>query len=586
MEKMIKITIDGSSYSVPEGTTILEAAKQANIDIPTLCYLKDINEIGACRMCVVEIEGMRALQASCVYPVRDGMVVSTRNNRVRDARKVNMELILSNHDVSCLQCPKNNHCELRTLAGRLGVKDNRFGVQPSEYPKDDSNPSLVRNNNKCILCRRCVSVCKKVQKVDVIDASQRGMKSHIGTAFDRPMGDTECILCGQCALVCPTGALQEKSSVEKVWDVINDPTKHVVVQIAPAVRAGLGEEFGYEIGTNVAGKMVNAARKLGFDRVFDTNTGADLTIMEEGHELLHRIQNNGKLPMITSCSPGWIKYCEHFYPDFVENLSTCKSPHMMFGAILKSPYYANKVNVDAKDIVVVSVMPCIAKKYESERKEFEVDGNRDVDHVITSREFADMIKEASINFTNLEEEYFDDPFLEASGAGAIFGVSGGVMEAALRTVAEKLAGKKLDSVDFTEARGKDGTKEVHVKVGDTTLKALVVSGVGNAKAVLDKIIADGGKSEYTFIEVMGCPGGCIMGGGQPLYDSTTREHVDVFKKRASVLYNIDSSTKIRKSHENPAMTELYGKFLKEPNGHEAHKYLHTKFSPKDRFGKI
>ena len=585
MAKMVHLTINGKNIETPEGSTILEAARHAGIDIPTLCYLKDINEIGACRMCLVEVEGMRTLQAACVYPVREGMVVNTRSKRVREARRINLELILSNHEKSCLKCPKNNHCELRTLAGKMGITDIRFEVEPPNRSKDFTNTSIVRNNNKCILCRRCVAVCKHIQKVEAIDVTMRGMNAHITNAFDRPTEDSECILCGQCITVCPTGALREKRNIDEVWDALGDPNKHVVVQVAPAVRAALGEEFGYPIGTNVVGKMVTALRDLGFDKVFDTNTGADLTIMEEGTELLHRVQNDGVLPMITSCSPGWIKYCEHFFPEFIPNLSSCKSPHMMFGAILKS-YYAKKANIDPKDMYVVSVMPCVAKKFEITRDGMEVDGNKDVDAVITTRELAAMIKEASINFDGLDDSSFDNPFNEASGAAAIFGVTGGVMEAALRTVAEKIIGRELDSVDFYEARGKTGTKEIFINAGGMTLKGLVVSGVGRAKEILTEIKNIDGKSDYHFIEVMGCPGGCIMGGGQPIYDSVTREHVDVFNKRASVLYDIDSHSKVRKSHKNPDMDKLYEEFLGEPNSETAHKYLHTHYNARSRFGKI
>lgn len=586
MANMVNVTINGKVYEVKENATILEAARGANIDIPTLCYLKDINEIGACRMCLVEIEGMRTLQAACVYPVREGMVIQTRSPRVRAARRMNLELILSNHERSCYQCIKNNHCELRKLAGQMGIDDIRFDVEPPKATKDASNASIVRNNAKCILCRRCVAVCKHIQKVEAIDATMRGMNTSITNAFDRPTEDSECILCGQCITVCPTGALREKRCIDQVFEELDNPKKHVVVQIAPAVRAALGEEFNIPMGTNVAGKIANAARKLGFDRVFDTNTGADLTIMEEGHELLHRVQNGGKLPMITSCSPGWIKYCEHFYPEFIDNLSSCKSPHMMFGAIIKS-YYAQKENIDPKDIVVVSVMPCVAKKYENSRPEFVVDGLRDVDYVITTRELAAMIKTASINFEYLEDETFDSPFPNTdSGAAVIFGVTGGVMEAAIRTVAEKLIGHELQSVDFREARGPKGTKEVYVNAGGITLNGLVISGVGNAKDILEEIKANDGTSKYHFIEVMGCPGGCIMGGGQPIYDSVTREHVDIFKKRSSVLYDADSKAPIRKSHENPDIISLYDEFLKEPNSEVAHKYLHTHYTPRGRFGKI
>lgn len=584
MADMVHVTINGREYDIDASSTVLEAARQANIDIPTLCFLKDINEIGACRMCIVEIEGMRALQASCVHPVRDGMVINTNSKRVRDARKMNLELILSNHARDCYKCNKNNHCELRALAGDLGVDDIRFEIQPPECTIDDCNPSMVRDNAKCILCRRCIAVCKHIQKVEAIDATMRGIHTSITGSFDRPISETECILCGQCINVCPTGALTEKTAIDKVRDAIDDPKKHVVVQIAPAVRAGLGEEFGLPIGTNVTGKMPTAARTLGFDKVFDTSFSADLTIMEEGTELLNRINNSGKLPMITSCSPGWIKYCEHFHPDLVDNLSTCKSPHMMFGAIIKS-HYAKKAKIDPKDIVTVSIMPCVAKKFEAQRDEFEVDGIRDVDHVITTREFAAMIKAASINFTKLEDEAFDN-YHGDSGSGVIFGATGGVMEAALRTVAEKLTGKPLENIDFTAVRGEKGTKEVTITAGDVTVYGLVVSGVGNAKNVLNTIKEANGKSKYHFIEVMGCPGGCIMGGGQPIVNPKIKDEVNVFEKRASILYNADKKASVRKSHENPDILALYKEFLEEPNSKVAHKYLHTHYKARERFGKI
>ncbi|MFV0393431.1 MAG: NADH-dependent [FeFe] hydrogenase, group A6 [Coprobacillaceae bacterium] len=584
MADKVHVTINGREYEVKSDATVLEAAKQANIDVPTLCYLKEINEIGACRMCVVEVEGMRSLQASCVLPVRDGMVINTNSKRVRDSRKMNLELVLSNHVRDCYQCSRNNNCELRKLAGDMGIEDIRFETQPPVCEIDECNPSMVRNNAKCILCRRCIAVCKHVQKVEAIDATMRGINTSITGSFNRPIKDTECILCGQCINVCPTGALTEKTAIDKVMDAIDDPKKHVVVQIAPAVRAALGEEFGLPIGTNVTGKMPTAARTLGFDKVFDTNFSADLTIMEEGTELLNRINNNGKLPMITSCSPGWIKYCKHFHPDFVDNLSTCKSPHMMFGAVIKS-HYAKKENIDPKDIVTVSIMPCVAKKYEAQREEFEVDGIRDVDHVITTREFAAMIKAASINFAKLEDETFDN-FHGDSGAGVIFGATGGVMEAALRTVAEKLNGKPLDDIEFTAVRGDEGTKEVTVKAGDVTVYGLVISGVGNAKSILKSIAEAGGESKYHFIEVMGCPGGCIMGGGQPIVNPMVKEEINVFEKRASVLYNADKKASVRKSHENPDILSLYKEFLGEPNSKVAHKYLHTHHKPRERFGKI
>jgi len=574
MSDQVKVTINGNELSVEPGTTVLEAARAANIDIPTLCYLKGINEIGACRMCLVEIDGVRALQASCVYPVRDGMVINTNSKRVRSARRMNLELILSNHARNCYTCVKNTKCELQDLAGNMGIDNIRFEITPPDCPIDDSSPSFYRDNSKCILCRRCIAVCKHIQKVEAIDATMRGINTEITSAFDRPISESECILCGQCINVCPTGALSEKSDVKKVFDAIDKPQKLVILQIAPAVRAALGEEFGLPIGTDVTGKIPTAAKILGFDKVFDTTFSADLTIMEEGTELLNRIQNNGTLPMITSCSPGWINYCEKFFPEFIDNLSTCKSPQMMFGAIIKS-HYAQKNNIDPSDIIVVSVMPCVAKKYEASREELEVDGNRDVDYVLTTREFASMIKSASIDFPKLADQGFDTYHTD-SGSGVIFGATGGVMEAALRTVAEKLTGENLKSVDFTQVRGDEGVKEVTVKAGDLTIYGLVVNGVGAAKNVFNQIKADG-NSNYQFIEVMGCPGGCVMGGGQPIVNPQIKEQEKVFEKRAGVLYNADKNAPVRKSYENPDIIQLYEEFLIEPDGELSHKYLHTHY---------
>jgi iron-only hydrogenase group A len=584
MTDKIQLTINNKQYQVTSATTILEAVRQANIDVPTLCYLKEINEIGACRMCLVEVEGVNALQASCVHPVRDGMVIHTHSKRVRAARKMNLELILSNHVRDCFQCIRNNSCELRKLAGDMGIDSIRFKNQPHHCKIDNQNPSMVRDNAKCILCRRCVAVCKHVQKIEAITVTMRGMNTAINGAFERPIDDTECILCGQCVNVCPTGALSEKTSIDEVLEAIDNPDKHVVVQIAPAVRAALGEEFGLPMGTDVTGKMPNAARTLGFDKVFDTNFSADLTIMEEGIELLDRITNQGTLPMITSCSPGWVKYCEHFYPELLNNLSTCKSPHMMFGAIIKS-YYAKKEKIDSENIVTVSIMPCIAKKYEADRVEFSVDGVRDVDHVITTREFATMIKSASINFTQLEDEAFDS-FHGDTGSGVIFGATGGVMESALRTVADKLNDTPLQDIDYRSIRGPKGTKEVTIKAGEIEVYGLVISGVGHAKDILDALLRDNEISKYHFIEVMGCPGGCIMGGGQPIVNPLVKQVVNVFEKRASVLYTADTHASVRKSYENPDIIALYDEFLDKPNSKIAHKYLHTHYKPKQRFGKI
>ena len=574
---MINLTIDDIPVSVPEGTTILEAAKQAGIKIPTLCYLKGINEIGSCRVCIVEIKGARALQASCVYPVTEGLVVYTNSPKVRRARRATVELILSSHERKCLTCVRNRNCELQTLAEELGIDDIRFEGENVHHEIDDLSPSIVRDNNKCILCRRCVSVCKNVQTVSVIDSAYRGINTRIGSAFDMSLADVPCVNCGQCIVACPVGALHEKEEINDVWDALADETKHVVVQTAPAVRAGLGEEFGLEMGTPVTGKMVSALRKLGFDKVFDTDFGADLTIMEEGTELLNRIQNGGKLPMITSCSPGWIKFCEHFFPEFIPNLSSCKSPHQMFGAILKS-YYAQQMGIDPKNIYVVSVMPCSSKKFESKRPEMEVGGLEDVDSVITTRELAKMIKQAGIQFNKLEDGEFDVPFGIGSGAGVIFGATGGVMEAALRTVKELVEHKDLDKIEFDAVRGTEGIKTASVDIGGTAVNVAVAHGLANARKLLNDIKA--GKANYHFIEIMACPGGCVTGGGQPIVDSFTRSEVDVKKLRAKALYTEDQNLPVRKSHKNPAIQKLYEDFLGEPCGHKSHELLHTHYTPR------
>ena len=577
---MVNLKIDGKSVSVPEGSTVLEAAKAAGINIPTLCYLKDINEIGACRVCVVEIKGARALQAACVYPATEGLEVFTNSPRVMKARKSTVELILSNHDRSCLTCVRNRNCELQTLAEQLGITNIRYEGENIKHEIDKLSPSIVRDNNKCVLCRRCVSVCKDVQTVSVIDGAYRGIKTRIGAAFDESLHNVPCVNCGQCINACPVGALYENSEIDKVWAALADESKHVLVQTAPAVRAGLGEEFGMAMGTPVTGKMVAALRRLGFDKVFDTDTAADLTIMEEGTELLDRISNGGTLPMITSCSPGWIKFCEHFYPEFIPNLSSCKSPHQMFGAILKS-YYAEKNGIDPKDIYVVSVMPCSSKKFESQREEMNVNGNADVDAVITTRELAVMIKQAGINFNAIDDEQFDDPFGIGSGAGVIFGATGGVMEAALRTVKEIVDGKELDNIEFDAVRGVTGIKEATVKIGDTDVNVAVVHGLGNARKVLDSIKA--GEKSYHFIEVMACPGGCVTGGGQPIVDAKTKMDVDVRAERAKALYAEDRSLAVRQSHKNPAITKLYDEYLEKPGSHKAHGLLHTHYTAKSKF---
>jgi len=580
MENLVKLTIDGVPVEVPAGTTVLEAAKKAGINIPTLCYLKDINQIGACRMCIVDV-GARAFGAACVLPVTNGMVVKTNTPKLREARRVNLELLLSNHDKKCLDCARNQKCELQQMCNDLGVEDaQRFAGKLNTYDVDDLSPSIVRDNNKCILCRRCVAACYHTQAVGVIGPVGRGFKTQIKSAWGKSLNDVACINCGQCIAACPTGALHEKDSTKKVWDLLNDETKHVVVQPAPAVRAALGEEFGMPMGTSVTGKLAAALRRLGFEKVFDTDWGADLTIMEEGTEFLGRVKNGGVLPMITSCSPGWIKFCETYYPDFIPNLSSCKSPHEMEGAMIKS-YWAEKEGIDPATIRVVSVMPCTAKKFEAKRPELSHNGLQDVDEVITTRELAKMIKEAGIDFVNLPDEDFDSMLGESTGAAVIFGVTGGVMEAALRTVYEKATGKTLEKVDFEGVRGIEGVKEASVQVGDLTVNVAVAHGTANAAKLLDSVRS--GEKTYHFIEVMGCPGGCVTGGGQPIVSAQKRMECDPKQLRAAALYQEDANKPLRKSHENPSIQALYDQYLGEPNSHLAHELLHTHYTKREKY---
>lgn len=578
--EMVNITIDSRKIQVPKNYTILEAAKFANIKIPTLCFLKDVNEIGACRMCVVEVKGARSLQAACVYPVSEGLEIYTQSPAVREARKVTLELILSNHEKKCLTCVRSRTCELQKLAEELNVKDVRFEGETYKLPLDEMSPSIVRDPNKCILCRRCVSMCKNIQTVSVIDTNERGFKTIVGSAFNKSLNEVPCVNCGQCITVCPVGALREKDDTDKVWQALGNPDLHVVVQTAPAVRVALGEEFGMPIGTRVTSNMIASLRRLGFKKVFDTDTAADLTIMEEGTELLERIKNGGKLPVITSCSPGWIKFCEHNYPDFLENLSSCKSPHEMFGAILKS-YYAEKMGIDPAKIFVVSIMPCTAKKFEAQRPELSSTGYADVDVVLTTRELARMIREAGIDFTELPERHFDDPMGEATGAAVIFGATGGVMEAALRTVVEILDGKPIDNIEIKQVRGVEGIKEAVVEAGGMKIKAAVAHGLGNARKLLDKIRA--GEAEYHFVEVMACPGGCVNGGGQPIQPSEVRSWIDLRAERAKAIYEEDRSLPIRKSHENPKIKMLYDEYFGKPGSHKAHELLHTHYQKRENY---
>lgn len=577
---MVNLVIDGKEISVKEGTTILEAAMQNGIDIPTLCFLKEINEVGDCRMCIVEVEGRRGFATSCIQKVEEGMVVKTNSQAVIDARKVILDLILSNHHRDCLTCSRSENCELQALANKFNVSEVKFEGEKTSHKIDDKSPAIVRDFNKCILCRRCVATCKNVQNIGAIDCTERGFESCISTSYNQSLNDVDCTFCGQCIESCPTGALKEKENIEDVWKKIRDEETFVVVQTAPAVRVALGEEFGIAIGTNVTGKMVTALKNMGFNKVFDTNTGADLTIMEEAHEFIDRLQNGGTLPMITSCSPGWIRFAEKNYPENLSNLSTCKSPHQMFGAIIKS-YFADKYGIDRNKICTVSVMPCIAKKYECSREEMEVDGVRDVDYVITTRELARMIKQANIDFNSLQDSEFDSPMGGASGAGAIFGTTGGVMEAAIRTAVDTLENRSIDKIEYKEVRGEKEIKEAILNIAGKEIKIAVVSGLANARKIMEEIKK--GNSPYHFVEIMACPGGCVMGGGQPIKSSKIRMTVDVRKLRADALYSIDEQSIIRKSHENPVMKMLYSEYLGNPGSEVAHKYLHTHYSKKDKY---
>ncbi len=581
---MLNVKINGISVSVEKGSTILDAARAAGVEIPTLCFMKEKNEIGACRICVVEANEGRGFRivTACVYPVSEGMEVLTNTEKIQKARRTTLELILSTHEKKCLSCVRSTNCELQKLCRDYGVEESAFeGFKPT-YELDTSTPHLVRDNNKCVLCRRCVAACNE-QYVGVIGANNRGIDTAIGTPFEVGLSNVPCISCGQCTVVCPTGALVEKDDTDKIWTALADPDKHVVVQTAPSIRATLGECFGMPIGTNVEGKMVAALRRLGFDKVFDTDFAADLTIVEEANELVERIKNNGTLPMITSCSPGWVKFCEYYYPDMLEHLSTCKSPQQMAGAVIKT-YYADKMGIDPKDIVSVSVMPCTAKKFEIGREDQSAAGVPDVDIAITTRELSRMIMRAGINFTNLPDEDFDSPLGEDTGAAVIFGATGGVMEAALRTANDWLTGKDNTDIDFTAVRGTQGLKQATVNINGSDIKVAVASGAAAAKCVMDRM-KNGNPDGWAFVEIMGCPGGCVNGGGQPIQPQYVRDTVDLKAVRAKALYDQDASMALRKSHESPVVKALYSEWYDGFGGHKAHHDLHTSYVPRKKYSK-
>ena len=580
-KKMVSLRINDIPVTVPAGTTVLEAARSAGFNIPSLCFLKDINEIGACRICVVEVKGAKSLVASCVYPVAEGMEVYTNTERVRKSRQLTLELILSNHRMDCLTCARNSQCELRQLASDLGIDAVRY-ASDNMYPQiEDSAPHLVRDNSKCVLCRRCTAVCRATQEVGVIGPNDRGFATHIGCAFDRDLNEVDCVSCGQCIVACPTGALSEKDDTAQVLAALADPTKHVVVGPAPSVRVTLGECFGLPIGTNVEGKMVTALRRLGFDKVFDVDTAADVTIMEEGTEFLHRLRGDGVLPLITSCSPGWIRYMEQHAPEMIRNVSTCRSPQQMFGALVKT-YYAEQMGIDPHDIFVVSIMPCTAKKYEVRREEQRLpNGCMPVDVSLTTRELGRMITQAGMLFDHLPDGQFDEMLGISTGAATIFGASGGVMEAALRTVVEELTGDGMAPLEYHEVRGMEGVKEASYDLPGRTVRVCVASGLHNVKLVLDGI--KDGTLQYDFVEFMACPGGCINGGGQPIQHADVRNFTDIKALRAAALYKQDESMEYRRSHKNPVVQTIYRSYLGEPGSPLAHSLLHCSYIKQKRY---